>query len=106
LPPTPSATCTCPGPILCCNEIVDSESADGQAILSGLGVTITGSHIPLGKGCLENMVCPPGIPCVSAGCVLRWYRDIHHTISHAITAAHCLHKSSLLFRVFEAYVLS
>ena len=50
-PIRPTESCTCPGPLLCCSSIVDSESPDGEKVLDQLGVDISGTHIPVGVQC-------------------------------------------------------
>jgi hypothetical protein len=47
----PSAACLCPGPILCCSEVVDSQSELGGKVLEELGVAIEGAHLPVGVDC-------------------------------------------------------
>ena len=66
LPPQPSpTTCTCPNPILCCSEIVDSNTRVGQKVIRELGMVINGAHIPVGVNCSPHRICPPGMMCVS-----------------------------------------
>jgi hypothetical protein len=60
----PPDTCSCPGPVLCCIEIVDSTSATGQKILELLGYAIKGPQgFPVGVSCWH--ACAPGQLCVS-----------------------------------------
>ena len=103
LPPEPSATCSCPGPILCCSGIVKSTSDEGQKVLEELGVGIKGVTIPVGVQCRPHYPCPPGWACVSIR-PLKCFASPEFLLMQSCfnaTASHYLHKSNMLLRIVE-----
>ena len=64
--PVPTDQCTCPGPILCCPDLVQSSSTRGKEVLGQLGVSITGMDVTVGASCWVHHVCQPDEVCVSS----------------------------------------